>query len=217
MDDQLFKHIIEEYCQFLVRQKLVAQSMIQDIEVKEEYLNSLTAHREGLSAPSSNLTKGIAVSNGRPIKADQLYETRRNVFENFDVVLKIPERELWARENPTDHTLLKKCSCEGLGPKRMKILQFMLEHPKRALGIGNIREIDADFQDMKHDALAHTIRVLRKELQQARTDGPYILTEENWDSSVSLTGKAYRLNQKWKYLVIRTNNFENHQIFNSKS
>ena len=202
MDDQLLKHIIDDYRQFLGKQKLAAQSLLSVIEEKEEYLNSLIAHNRNTSVCSSKTTNGVAISDGNPLSDDQLLIIQQHKFDGYDIVLNISTRELFARIDPTVHSSLVKCSLKNIGNYRIRLLKYMLEHPFARICSDNVHKVNINITD---DAFKKAISIFRKVLQPNSELNSYIQTQPAWGESNSKKGCVYTMNQDWHYLVIRKN------------
>jgi hypothetical protein len=140
--------------------------------------------------------KQIALASGKFLSPEQMKKTRT---DNYDVVLNCIERKLFARKVPEKHTKLEKCDCKNIGKDRLKLLRYMLEHPRVPICEKTIPYVYGDIASMSANALAKAISHLRKCLWQA----PYIRTEPDWGESISQTGSMYLLNEKYKYLVIK--------------
>jgi hypothetical protein len=146
--------------------------------------------------PPSLNPKRIVIANGKPLTQHNMLSLNE---DNYDVILNCIERKLFARKDPSNHTKLKKSDCKNIGRDRLKLLRYMLENPKVPICEETIPYVYGDLANMSPNALAHSIRALRKCLRQA----PYIITEPDWGESISRTGSVYLLNDKYKYLVIK--------------
>jgi len=138
----------------------------------------------------------IAIANGEVFSAEQ---TKKLKTDDYDVVLNCIERKLLSRKDPDKHTKLEKCDCKNIGKDRLKLLRYMLEHPRVPICEETIPYVYGDIASMSANALAKAIGHLRKCLWQA----PYIITEPDWGESISQTGSMYLLNEKYRHLVIK--------------
>jgi len=140
--------------------------------------------------------KTIVVANGKVLSKDKIEVLQ---VEDYDVVLDYTKRILKARIDPDAHTKLEDCQCLNFSRERLKLLRYMLEHPKMPICEETIPRIFDNVASMTQNTLAKTILTLRRCLWNA----PYILTESFWGEQISKTGSVYVLNEKYNYLVIR--------------
>jgi hypothetical protein len=146
--------------------------------------------------PPCIVPKRTATTNGKSLSLQALANLNK---DNYDIVLNCIDRTLMARKDPDRHSKLEKCDCKNLGRDRLKLLRYMLEHPTVPICEETMSYVYGDTASMSANALAHSILAVRGCLWQA----PYIITVNDWGESVSRTGSAYVLNEKYQYLVIR--------------
>ncbi len=191
------KQQIRELQQIPDEQNLRLQICIRENEKIKQKASLLTGSpvSEDVTLDFINLKK-IAIANSRLLSPQEM----QNINEDhYDVILNCVDRKLLARKDPDRHSKLEKCNCSNIGPHRLKLLRFMLEHPNHPICVETIEGVYGNIASMTSSALAKAILDIRRCLW----DGPYILTELTWGESVSYTGSVYMLDHKYKYLVIR--------------
>jgi len=148
------------------------------------------------SIPQALALNQIAIVNGKILSPE---ETLNLNEDDYDVILNCVDRKLLARKDPDKRSKLEECSCENIGRDRLKLLRYMLEHPKIPICLESMDRVYGNVASFSANALAHSIAAFRKCLWE----GPYIITETIWGESLSHTGSVYLLNDKYNYLVIR--------------
>ncbi|MFC1604962.1 hypothetical protein ACFL5F_08045 [Planctomycetota bacterium] len=181
----------------LDKQNLRLQSCMRENENIRRELPAITGDID-LNNIVVNLIplRQTVMANGNVLPEEQIKELN---IDNYDVVLDCIDRTLMARKDPDKSTKLEKCDCKNIGKDRLKLLRYMLEHPRVPICEETIPYVYGDVAGISANALAKTIGHLRKCLWQV----PYIITEPDWGESISRTGSVYLLNEKYKYLVIR--------------
>ncbi len=139
----------------------------------------------------------IAIANGRKLSEEEPSNIHK---DDFDVILDMTTNSLRYRKDPLKHTNLKESKLEGIGPRRIEILLYLLEHPTRHISIENASVLPGQLDIIEPNTLSKTIGLLRKALGQKGPKGPYILTESVWGQRYCY---AYKLNSDWHYLVIK--------------
>lgn len=137
-----------------------------------------------------------AIANGRKLFEEDLTDINE---DEFDIVLDITTNSLRYRKHPEKHTKLKESKLEGIGPRRIEILSYLLEHPTRNISVENVSVLPNQMDFVSPNTLSKTIGLLRKALEQKDPRGPYIITEP----SLGSVQHIYKINSQWKYLVIR--------------
>lgn len=191
---------IRQVCAILRRldaRILSHETSIRDLENIKEMIPILISDFDLHSVtPPGIVPKRTAISNGKLLSLQTLTDLNK---DNYDVVLDCIDRTLLARKDPDKSTKLEKCQCKNIGPDRLKLLRYIMEHPNVPICVETIPFVYGDIASISSNALAKAIGHLRKCLWYA----PYIITEPDWGESISRTGSVYLLNEKYKYLVIR--------------
>ena len=193
-----FEQKICEIQRQLAGQNLSIQTYIrnnENIQQKIAVLNSPVDFQDILG--EAPVPKIIAITDGKLLTPGSMCELNE---DKYDIVMDCIDRKLRARKDPDKrHTKPEECECEDTGSDRLKLLRYMIEHPKVPVCEETIPYVFGGIASLTPNALAHAIGALRKCLWQA----PYIITVNDWGESVSHTGSVYLLNDKYKYLVIR--------------
>jgi len=205
MGERRIDQMIQQIQRHLRQQKVTLQSLLSTIDACNDCLDSVRQQIDATTQPSAVSGEEInTTATGTPNTFDSLPGFPDQEFEDFDVVLDLPQVRLLARENPATHTPLRDCYPPKLRPLRLRILRYLLLHPGERIGIGNITRIDKELCDMTHEGLAATIYRFRCLLFLKGPDGPYIITDYGIDSAISETGFGYYANPQWKYHVIES-------------
>jgi hypothetical protein len=141
--------------------------------------------------------RSVAVADGRKLSEGELSNINE---DDYDVIIDITTNSLRYRKDPVKHTNLKESKLEGIGPRRIEILLYLLEHSTRHISIENASVLPGQLDIIEPNTLSKTIGLLRKALGQKGPKGPYILTESVWGQRYCY---AYKLNSDWHYLVIK--------------
>jgi hypothetical protein len=141
--------------------------------------------------------RSVAVADGRKLSEGEPSNIHK---DDFDVILDMTTNSLRYRKDPVKHTKLEESKLEGIGPRRIEILLYLLEHPTRHISIENASVLPGQLDIIEPNTLSKTIGILRKALGQKGPKGPYILTESVWGQRYCY---AYKLNSDWHYLVIK--------------
>ena len=197
MDTHEQDNIISDIKDRVMQTKQSILSQFAEIEAKLENFHCSTSSNLAAADPP----RPSIIANGKPCDPAEFESIKTSNYKHYDIVLDIPNRSLLARRDPENHSPLEECSCKGFGPQKMIILQHLLKHPEKLVGSYNILEI-LDKHKMTPNTLAQSICTLRNILQPDHPEKSYIETVDDWNQSVSCTGKAYKLNPKWHYLVL---------------
>ncbi len=169
------------------------------MQVTEELVRRCNNNENQTTIPDEiDTLTTTAIANGCKLSQEELSNINE---DDFDIILDITMNSLRYRKDPVKHTKLKKSKREGIGPRRMEILMYLLEHPKRHISIENAPLLSNQLDIIEPAALHKTISLLRKALEQKGTKGPYIITEPSLGSAYHI----YKINTARKYLVIKKN------------
>lgn len=169
------------------------------MQVTEELVRRCNNNENQTTIPDEiDTLTTTATANGRKLSQDKLSNINE---DNFDIILDITMNSLRYRKDPVKHTKLKKSKLESIGPRRMEILSYLLEHPKRNISVENVSILTNQMDFISPNTLSKTIGLLRKALGQKGAKGPYIITEPSLGSIQHI----YKLNPKMRYLVIKKN------------
>jgi hypothetical protein len=169
--------------------------------------------------PASGQCVRIAITNRRRLTDD---EARTVDEDTYDVILDMTALTLRHREDPKEHSKLTVANLQGIGPYRIRILAFMIEHPGIPLCADNVDQFLGDpLRSATPQAFTKNISILRHALGGGGNHNPYIPSVPAWESSRRGNARAYRLNPQWKYLLIRHGESEkslvNHEGVTMKS
>jgi len=190
----------QKVCQILKRidERILSHEIaVRELEHLKTMIPTLTSDFDISTSIQIGITpKKTAIANGKSLSPQAFADLN---YDNYDVVFDCIERTLMARKDPEQHTELKPCCCTNIGKDRLKLLRYLMEHPKVFICEETLPYVYGDIASMSPNALAHAIRALRECLWNA----PYIITINDWGESISHTGSVYLLNGEFKYLVIR--------------
>lgn len=167
------------------------------IQATQELLKRCNNNSQITAQENTHEHQKITISNGRKLSEEELSNIHK---DDFDVTLDMTTNSLRYRKEPVKHTKLKESKLEGIGPRRIEILLYLLEHPTRHISIENASVLPGQLDIIEPNTLSKTIGLLRKALGQKGPKGPYILTESVWGQRYRY---AYKLNSDWHYLVIK--------------
>jgi hypothetical protein len=151
----------------------------------------------------------LAVADGQNVCENDMLPQNYN---DFDIILDLPNNLLKVRLDPQKKSKLIDCSISHLGRRRMKLLVYMLEHPKSRICAEMIDNIYQDDHEIEPNTLSKSIRSLREVMHQDKPEANYILTVKDPAEIHSMTGHFYQMNPKWRYLVIVRNIDKSSQI-----
>ena len=169
--------------------------VIQELLIRKENLNEVTIKETHESLK-------VVIADGRKLSK---YEFQNINEDYFDIILDMSSNTLKYRKIPEEHTKLKEAKLEGIGPRRIEILKYLLEHPIRNISVENISTLPNQLEIVESNTLSKTISLLRKTIEQKGIKAPYIITER----SLGSVHHTYKINPQWHYLVINEN-FNNH-------
>ena len=192
-----FENFIREIQQLLAEQELRLQTCVRENQniSRRVAATSGSSVREDITLEPTRLKK-IAIVKGKLLSPKEMQNINK---DRYDIILNCVDRELLARKDPDRQSKLEKCNCSNIGPHRLKLLRFMLEHPGYPICEETIEDVYGNVASMTSSALAKAVLDIRWCLW----DGPYILTERTWGESVNYTGSGYIADPKYEYLVIR--------------
>jgi hypothetical protein len=192
-----FEQLVGRANQSLQRATESIQVAQTEIANARKALAALAGHSEPTTAaPLPAQLVRVAVANGRTLPLDQL---RAKDISRYDVVLNCVDRVLLSKDRPGTRCSLEPRSCEGLGPHRMKLLRYMLEHPDRPVCMHDLNLVYGEVPVVTDAALVKTMSFFRSCLGEPA----YILTVHDYGGSNDGTGYVYTMNQAYRYLVIR--------------
>jgi hypothetical protein len=192
--------ILSKIQQWLAEDKLHHQARIDQITYLEHELASMTTRLTpaGTNEVISSEQEKIMVANGRRSGAEESAEL---MIDDYDVILDLTVDTLQVRIYPESHSDLLTFELEDLtnvGPHRIKLLTYMLEHPGRYVSVENAAICHGDPDEKRVPAtLRTTIKFLRQTLGTPGPNNPYIKTKR------STSPCAYALNHRWSYLLIK--------------
>lgn len=197
--DQIFSNMQ----QWLTEVKLLHQACIDRITSLEHKLDSMTTRLTpaGTTDVISSEQEKIMVANGRRLGAE---ESPKQIIDDYDVILDLTVDTLQVRISPETHSKLltfELTDLTNVGPHRIKLLAYMLEHPGSYVSVENAAICHGAPDERREPAtLRKTISLLRQALGTPGPDNPYIKTRR------STCPCAYALNRRWRYLLIKWKN-----------
>lgn len=143
----------------------------------------------------------VAIVNGRRLSGSEAQNFNE---DGYDLVLDTTHSTLKYRRHPEQQSPLDPSDLSGIGPYRIRILAFMIEH----FGVPVCTDsVDQFLGDMKKAAepaaFTKTISMLRIALGGGGNRNPYIRSVPAWESSRSNNARAYVLNPQLRHLLIR--------------
>jgi hypothetical protein len=151
----------------------------------------------------------VAIVNGRRVADSEMGTLDK---DTYDVILDTTNSTLRYREDPENHGELRLSDTRGIGPYRIKILAFMIERFGVAVCSDNVDDLLGETNRVvTAQAFTKSISVLRQTLGGRGRHNPYIQALAAWESSRSKNAQAYLLRSKWKYLLLRHEEFQKSQ------
>jgi len=140
----------------------------------------------------------IIFDNGRRLGTGEIAKIE---IKKYDVILDLTIDTLQFRIYPDRRSKLlisDLVDLTNVGPHRIKLLAYMLEHPGRYISMENAA-ICHDTPDEKREpaTLRKTISLLRQALGIPGLNNPYIKTKQ------STLPCSYTMDTKWSYLLIK--------------
>jgi hypothetical protein len=197
---------LEQLVAHLARSLQKARESAQASEVELANAQQALAVLAALCLPSEPVPASapqvrVAIANGRRLTEN---EAQAAGEDTYDVVLDMTASTLRYRKDPVGHSPPKLANLQGIGPYRIRILAFMIEHPSTPLCADNVDQFLGDaMRSATPQAFTKNISILRQALGGGGSQNAYIQSIFAWESSRSHNARAYRLNPQWKYLVIR--------------
>jgi len=198
--DEYKDQILSKLQEWLAEGKACHQVCIDWIESLEHELALMKTGQTpaGTSKAVYSGQEKIMFDNGRRLGAGEIAKLE---IKKYDVILDLTIDTLQFRIDPERHSKLltsELVDLTNVGPHRIKLLAYMLEHPGRYISMDNAA-ICHDTPDEKRDpaTLRKTISLLRQALGTPGPDNPYIKTKR------STLPCSYALNPKWNYLLIK--------------
>jgi len=191
---------LHETQQWLAEGELYHRNRLRQITDRQHQLAKLLndARTDGYDTAVGRDLDKIAIANGRRLLLEEF--TKLNEDE-CDVILDMTAYTLRFRVDPEDHTQLIERDLgklENVGPLRIKLLKYMLEHPGRYISVENAAICHGNPDEKRVPAtLRKTISLLRQSLGTPGPDNPYIRTKR------SVSPCVYVLNPEWRYLLIK--------------
>jgi len=198
--DEYKDQILSKLQQLLSEGKMCHPACIDWIESLEHELAlmNIGQTRTGIGKAASIEQERIMVANGHRLGAEESAEL---VIDNYDVILDLTVDTLQVRIYPERHSKRLPFELEYLsdiGPYRIKLLIYMLEHPGRYISVDNAAICHGTPDaTITSEALRKTISLLRQALGIPGQKNPYIKTKR------STSPCSYALNLKWNYLLIK--------------
>jgi len=126
--------------------------------------------------------------------------------DNYDVILNLRNSILRFRPNPVKRSRLVQSMMSKIGPHRIQLFAYMLEHPGDPFHVDNLfKAYGSQSEKRDKNTFTKAIGEFRKAVGQFDTSGPYIVKQPDYEG---ITGKkrgyVYRVNPEWSYLVIRS-------------
>lgn len=194
---------ISKFRQSLASQKQDHLASIEQITSLEQELELFAENLPSANAGTvaSGEAERIMIANGRRLTQDEIRSVKE---DDFDVVLNMTTHRLRRRQDPANHTKLRESRLQGIGPHRVKILAYMLEYPDSCICAENAPTAYDDPDDIKTpNAFTKTISLLRQALCTGGRANPYVRDEPAWELSSRRNARAYRMDPRWRYLLVK--------------
>jgi hypothetical protein len=186
---------LRQFQRFLEEENLSHQtSQVRWATMKKLFLDAIRSNigRDAYDILIPIESTVIAYTNGRPLSKEEFSNLNE---EDCDIVLNVVEGTLKFRRNPEKkHSKLELSPLRDFGRARFGFLATWLRRPNIRMTVDNMPTSLDDFEPKGEDTLRKTISVVRKALGAPGRNNLYILTDR--------FVKGYRLNLKWRYLLI---------------
>jgi len=132
------------------------------------------------------------ISNGHTLTSE---ESNQITEEDYDLILDFINGQLKYRLDPDNHSQLQISNLKGIGPIRLSYLEDMIRHFQQGISsYGRTR---------RREGIPTAIRLLREATGTPGTKNPYFLTEPDWSNRDHSRACLYKLNSKYKYLLMK--------------
>jgi len=205
VSDEYKDQIFSQLQQWLAESKARHRACIDWIESFEHELDLMKTGQmhAGTSRAVYNEQEKFMIANGHRLGVADSTEIVRN---NYDVILDLTQDVLRVRICPERHSKLLTYKFEDLrnvGPYRIKLLAYLLEHPGWYVSMENAVICHGmSYEIRSFEALRTAIKFLRQALGTPGPNNPYIKTKR------STLPCSYALNTKWSYLLIKWKTIE---------
>ena len=200
--NQEFEQLVAHAVRSLQKAKESTRASEVELTNAQQTLTALAALcLPSVPVPAPDQCVRIAITNGHRLTDDEAQTVDEDAY---DVILDMTALTLRHREDPKGHSTLTLANLQGIGPYRIRILAFLMEHPGLPLCAENVDQLLGDTTRVATpQAFTKNISILRQALGGGGNHNPYICSVPAWESSRRNNACAYRLNPKWKYLLIR--------------
>ncbi len=200
--DPEFRQLVAQARQRLQKTLHDAEVLVMDLANIHRMLSaSVALCRPSTTTPAIAPCTRVVIANGRRL-TDGEVQTLNN--DSHDLILDMMNAALRYKEDPEQQSPLTSSGLSGIGPYRIRILAFMIEHFGVPVCAENVHHLLADSDRVtKLEAFTKSISMLRKALGGGGNRNPYIQSVPAWESSRSNNARAYVLNPQWRYLLIR--------------
>ena len=204
--NQEFEQLVAHAVRSLQKAKESTRASEVELTNAQQTLTALAALcLPSAPVPAPDQYVRIAITNGHRLTGDEAQAVDE---DNYDVVLDMTALTLRRRDDPKAHNQLKLANLQGIGPYRIRILAFMMEHPGIPLCADSVDQFLGDpLRSATPQAFTKNISILRQALGGGGNHNPYICSVPAWESSRRNNARAYRLSPEWKYLLIRHGEF----------
>jgi hypothetical protein len=173
------------------------------VDAQQAITTLLALYRPNAVVPASGRCVRIAITNGHRLTDDEAQTVDEDAY---DMILDMTALTLRYREDPKGHSTLTLANLRGIGPYRIRILAFMLEHPHTVVCADTVDDLLGETRGAIEPAsFTKSISIIRQALGGGGRRNPYMHSVPAWQSSGSNNACAYRLNPEWKYLLIKRN------------
>jgi hypothetical protein len=181
---------------------MAVQTSYAELAKAQQLLAVLLAHYKPTTSthtPASSVH--IAIVNGRRLSDGEALNLNE---DEYDLVLDTTHSTLKYRRHPEQQSPLDPSDLSGIGPYRIRILAFMIEHFGVPVCTDSVDQFLGDTKKAAEPAaFTKTISILRIALGGGGTRNPYIRSVPAWESSRSNNARAYVLNPQLRHLLIR--------------
>ena len=204
--DPEFGQLIAQAQQRLQRILQDADALVMDlVNIHRTVTASAGQCKSAAIIPTFDRRTRIAITNGHRLTDDEAQTVDEDAY---DVILDMTALTLRHREDPKGHSTLTLANLQGIGPYRIRILAFLMEHPGIPLCADNVDQLLGDTMRIATpQAVTKNISILRHALGGQGNRNLYICSVPAWESSRRNNARAYRLSPKWKYLLIKHGEF----------
>jgi hypothetical protein len=190
-------------------QHRMEQALLVFQEVGNEFVRMLSvmerlASGADMQGIEQQLSLPIAVAVAHGIEVDKSQAQKLDLTK-YDVIMDIPDECLRIKKKHERKITFDQYDLCLLGPKRVALLRYLLEHPNTTIGIHNIHEVPMYGEGLSRSGLAKAKGDLCTFLPRTEEGQSYIINTRALTAHRGIevtTGYGYKINPCYRCLVI---------------